>query len=130
VRVVHAEVAQGPADVHAEPVRPHLGQDGGASPQPGGSDCDVGRGAAEGLRKGADVLERSRLLRVQVHPDATDGEELEVGHGHHAPTYLSMVCRMNLVDSGARSSQAKTQDVMTDRSSSPNPRTFSVSKNV
>ena len=58
--------------------------------EPGGPDRDVGRGAAEGLREGRDVLQRyAGLLGVEVDPDPADGEEvehqLEVGKWRLAP---------------------------------------------
>ena len=92
VRRVHAEAGQRLADVVAEAVRSHLGEYGRFVAEPGRTDRDVGRGAAEGLRERRDVLQRyAGLLRVEVDTDPADSQELqhrcqlEVGKWRLAP---------------------------------------------
>ncbi len=96
VRRIDPEPGQGLPHEVAEAVRPDLGQYGGAPPQARSADGDVGGGAAQELGERRDVLERARLLRVDVHAHAADREQLRGGQsgGHRCPhelTYLSIV---------------------------------------
>ena len=80
IAVVDPELAQGTADEAAERVVADAGDERRAAAEPGGRDRDVGRGAAEVLAEGVDVLEPDADLQwVDVDAATAEGQHLQRG---------------------------------------------------
>ena len=77
-RVVHAESSQLTVHEPPEGVLAGAGDDGRAAPVTGCGDGDIGRTATEELAEGLDVLQaHADLMRIDVDPDASDGDDVE-----------------------------------------------------